>query len=171
MEVKDKDNIIASMKDDKYKKLVYDFCAMLKKHYNIDTKLEVEEYVDGFRDVQLVRLSFIAPFVDDKLNKQASYSIVIYTYHFCKKHYDDQHTREECRFKKPSWRKIFNKMFLDNLFKELRFFAAFGDSGYETPKYKIFDELRLALDLDAVLLSNTWNLPNTKPMLKLVAQV
>lgn len=169
MEIKDKDSIIANMKDDKYKKLVCDFCAMLKNHYNIDTKLEVEEHVNDFRDVQLVRLSFIAPFIDDKFNKQASSSIVIYTYRFYKKHYGDQHTREECRFKKPSWRKIFNKMFLDNVFKELSFFATFGGSGYKTPKYKTFDEFRLALDLDAVLLSNHWNLPNHKPMLKFVA--
>lgn len=169
MEVKDKDNIIANMKDDKYKKLVCDFCSMVKKHYSIDTKLEVEEHVDGFRDVQLVRLSFIAPFADDTFNKQASSSAFIYTYRFYKKHYGDQHTREECRFKKPSWQKIFNKMFLNNLSKELRFFAAFNGSGYETPKYKTFDELRLALDLDAVLFTNSWNLPNFKPMLKFVA--
>ena len=170
MEIKDKDNIIANMKDDKYKKLVCDFCAILKNHYNIDTKLEVEEHVNGFHDVQLVRLSFIAPFVNKlNINKQASSFIVIYTYRFYKKHYGDQHTREECRFKKPSWRKIFNKMFLDNLFKELSFFATFDGSGYKTPAYKTFDELRLALDLDAVLFTNSWNLPNSKPMLKLIA--
>jgi len=143
---------IDNMKTDKYKDLIFAFCDLLKKRYNIESYLRIEDFhLCGKHEVALV-LQLVAPFKARNC--------------YCKNYVrflvDFDVALIESR---PTYRKLFNRLF------DKKFSCHFwlDDFLYATQTYNNFNALKIAIDLEDFSLHIENSLPNASTKLKDVA--
>ena len=130
------DSCIAKLPNDEYKEFVFKFFDTIEKKYGIKFKMTYR-IINGTKFIWLCVLPKNCKIYDHVRPIAVKHKIV--------GHWEDIFM---------SWHRIFNKLFKnDNSHRKCFMFGCYlGDAWYTTPRYKTFEEFKIAVDMDMVTL-------------------